>query len=207
MPLIYQHQINGSTKLGVWHITEPENFFIDAVPLQRSITHPHKRLQHFAGRFLLLQLEPDFPFDLIKIADTRKPFLENEAFHFSISHCDDFAAVIISNEQRVGIDIEMVDEKIERIIHKFLTADENHLLTQGKTAEAGTLCWSIKESIFKWYGKGEVDFRKHIRIHSLDDSAIPGIARCSFLKQDAVKLIAQFIFLENKYLSWIISSK
>ena len=25
-----------------------------------------------------------------------------------------------------------------------------------------TILWSAKESIFKWYGNGEVDFRKHI---------------------------------------------
>ena len=89
MPLVYQQNINPFTKLGVWHINEPESFFISEVPLQREITHPHKRLQHLAGRYLLKALFPGFPYELIKVADTRKPFLENEAYHFSISHCGD----------------------------------------------------------------------------------------------------------------------
>ena len=75
MPLFYQQDINETTKLGVWKIEEPEDFFLRVVPLQRSITHPHKRLQHLAGRYLLPFLFPDFPHEEIEIADTRKPFL------------------------------------------------------------------------------------------------------------------------------------
>jgi hypothetical protein len=52
MPLIYQHQINESSHIGVWHIAEAEGFFLQKVPLQREITHWHKRLQHLAGRYL-----------------------------------------------------------------------------------------------------------------------------------------------------------
>ena len=95
MPIFYQQDIDDSTKLGIWKIEEDEDFFLEQVPLQRDITHPHKRLQHLAGRFLLKYLFPDFPVKLIKIADTKKPFLEDEAYHFSISHCDDYAAAIV----------------------------------------------------------------------------------------------------------------
>ena len=97
MPLVYQQNINATTKLGVWHIEEDEGFFLGQVSLQREITHPHKRLQHLAGRYLLKELYPDFPYDLIRIADTRKPFLENEVYHFSISHCGPYAAVMLSD--------------------------------------------------------------------------------------------------------------
>ena len=55
MPLVYQQNINAVTKMGVWHITETEDFFA-SVPLQKEITHPNKRLQHLAGRFLLKAL-------------------------------------------------------------------------------------------------------------------------------------------------------
>jgi phosphopantetheinyl transferase len=100
MPLFYQHNINELTKLGIWRIEEPESFYLEEVPLQRSITHPHKRLQHLAGRWMLKRLFPDFPYELIQIADTRKPYLANEAYHFSISHCGDFAAAIVSRDHR-----------------------------------------------------------------------------------------------------------
>ena len=65
MPLFYQHNINDSTKLAVWHIREDENFFKEKVTIQKEITHPHKRLQHLGGRYLLKILHPDFPLHLI----------------------------------------------------------------------------------------------------------------------------------------------
>ncbi|MEO6454267.1 MAG: 4-phosphopantetheinyl transferase, partial [Ginsengibacter sp.] len=91
MPLFYQHTINDATKISIWHIVETEDFFLNKVPLPGIVTHWHKRLQHLAGRYLLQELCPGFPYHLIEIAGTRKPFLANEKYHFSISHCGDYA--------------------------------------------------------------------------------------------------------------------
>src|SRR5258705_8617683 len=124
MPIFFQHQISDTTRLGIWKIEETEEFFKGNVPLHRDVTHPHKRLQHLAGRFLLQFLFPDFPYELIRIADTRKPFLQEEQFHFSISHCGDYAAAIVSKERRVGVDIEIPTEKVLKIVHKFLEEKE-----------------------------------------------------------------------------------
>src|SRR5436190_24350821 len=129
MPMVYQQNINSCTRLGVWHITEAESFFIEQVPVQRNITHPHKRLQHLAGRFLLKELYPNFPYELIRIADTRKPFLENEAYHFSISHCGPYAAVIVSSDFRVGTDVELTTAKVEKVKHKFLSPIEQEIIS------------------------------------------------------------------------------
>ena len=124
MALFYQHNINETTKLAIWKIEEEAYFFLEQVPLQREITHPHKRLQHLAGRYLLRFLFPDFPFDEILIADTHKPYLPEEQYHFSISHCGNYAAAIVSSTQRVGIDIEIPTPKVLRITHKYLHTDE-----------------------------------------------------------------------------------
>ncbi|HXB29781.1 MAG TPA: hypothetical protein VNW49_08180, partial [Puia sp.] len=106
MPLFYQHNINESTKLAIWHITEDEDFFLLRVPLKRDVSHAQKRLQHLAGRYLLTELFPDFPLKEIMIADTRKPYLEYEQYHFSISHFGQYAAAIVSSTNRVGVDVE-----------------------------------------------------------------------------------------------------
>ena len=124
MPLFYQQDINETSRLGVWRITESPDFFLAQVPVHRGITHPHKRIQHLAGRFLLRHLFPDFPMEMIMVADTRKPFLEDESFHFSISHCGDWAAAIVSRVNRVGIDVEMITPRIHRIVPKFLHPSE-----------------------------------------------------------------------------------
>ena len=212
MPMVYQQNINPYTRLGVWHITEPESFFIQKVPVQRNITHPHKRLQHLAGRFLLKELFPNFPYELIRIADTRKPFLENEAYHFSISHCGDYAAVMVSSENRVGVDVEGISSKVEKVKHKFLSAVEQEMLQAlvqgnllGHHTKFLTLAWSIKESLFKWYGVGEMDFIEHMHIENIiaDDNA--GIAHCKVSRDKETDLIAHFLFFNNNCISWVMS--
>ncbi len=202
MPLVYQQNINAVTKIGVWHIAETEDFF-KAVPLQKEITHPHKRLQHLAGRFLLKDLYPDFPLSLIKIADTRKPFLEDEAYHFSISHCRDYAAVLISKALRAGVDIEMVNEKIDRIIPKFLTAEECFLFAGGEIKKTATLFWSVKESVYKWQGTGGTDFKKHIRIEKFTGNLDEGVVHCLFRNQ--TQLQVHYLFFNNNFLTWVLS--
>src|SRR4051812_11343628 len=192
MPIFFQQDIDEDTRMAIWKIEEEESFFLPHVPLQREITHPHKRLQHLAGRYLLRYLFPDFPTELIRIADTRKPFLEDEAYHFSISHCGDYAAVIVSRKERVGLDIEIVSDKPARIQDKFLSETERLIVnrewsivnaattsdrispqdSQNTTANPKletpnhllTLLWSAKEAMFKWWGKGKVDFSEMLHV-------------------------------------------
>ena len=122
MPLFYQHNINQETKLGIWFIEEPESFFLEKVPLKRDVSHPFKRRQHFAGRYLLSFLFPDFPLQEIRIADTRQPFLASEKYHCSISHCGNYAAAIVSTNSRVGVDIELIMPRIETLAREVGTS-------------------------------------------------------------------------------------
>jgi 4'-phosphopantetheinyl transferase EntD len=177
MPLFYQHNINDDTKLGIWHIEEPESFFLEKVPLKRDVSHPFKRRQHLAGRYLLVYLFPDFPVEEIRIADTRQPFLVDDLYHFSISHCGSFAAAIISRSSRVGVDIELVTPRIGLVAEKFLNEGEMHFFNEDYSMfleqwglrgriqqEFLTLIWSAKEALFKWYGRGELDFKRHMQL-------------------------------------------
>ncbi len=203
MPLVYQQNINAVSKMGVWHITEKENFFLQQVPLHKEITHPHKRLQHLAGRWLLKELYPDFPLQLIKIADTRKPFLPGEAFHFSISHCGDYAAVVVSKEYRVGVDIEAITDKIQRIIPKFLTAAEQEFLNKDSISKNATLLWSVKEAVYKWKSTGGVDFKKHINIKSIQRAADEGVVHCMF--DNKTDLQVHYLFFSKHSLTWLLT--
>ncbi len=169
--MFYQHNINGDTRLAIWKIEEHDEYFLSHVPLNREVTHPYKRLQHLAGRFLLPSLFPDFPLRSILIADTRKPYLEDEQYHFNISHCGNYAAAIASTSERVGIDIELVTSRILRIAPKFINEQEESFLNEWKHLsglynELVTVIWSAKEAIFKWYGNGGVDFRNHMQLQN-----------------------------------------
>lgn len=208
MPIYYQQNINDFTQLAVWKIEEQEAFFTQKVSLQQQVTHPHKRLQHLAGRFLLPYLFADFPSELIQIADTRKPFLPNEAYHFSISHCGDYAAAIVSSTQRVGVDIELVTHRVNKIRHKFLhiTELENwHIeaLEEQEKYQTLTLLWSAKEAMFKWWGRGDIDFSEcmHVDASILQSS---GVLKAVFRKDDFVAHLNLHYQLNNELsLVWV----
>lgn len=203
MPLFYQHNINETSKLAVWHITEDENFFLAKVHLKKIINHPHKRLQHLAGRYLLRLLEPSFPLHLIEIAHSNKPLLSNESFHFSISHCRDFAAAIVSENELVGIDVELVQPKIEFIKHKFLSGREQKLLP-ALTPQMLTLLWSCKEAVYKWYGRGELDFKKHMIIQKISiNNNSEGKIELRFMKEEEKDLCIQFHLFHDLCLAWV----
>jgi len=209
MPLFYQHNINQHTKLSVWKISEPEDFFLEKVSLQKEITHKHKRLQHLAGRYLLRILHPQFPIQLIETAESKKPFLPNQNLHFSISHCGDFAAAIISKDKLVGIDVELVCAKIENIKHKFLSTTELELVTKTGSGlniqnyDLLTLCWSVKETIFKWYGKGGIDFKKNMIIRHISFKNEEGLVSARFEKGQSVLLSVHCKFFGNLCLTWV----
>ena len=208
MPVFYEH-INDFAKIAIWHIAEEKNFFLERVPLQREITHPHKQLQHLAGRYLLQHLYPDFPYHLIEIADTRKPYLPNEEYHFSISHCGDYGAVIVSKDHRVGIDIELVTAKVERIKHKFL--NDHELWTIGKQSlnqqlHKLTLLWCCKEAVFKWYASGGVDFKDDIQLHPHSLHTDEGMINCRFVKEEITDLIIRHKYFDGLCLAWVATS-
>ncbi len=216
MPLFHQHRINETTKLGIWQITEAENFFLTQVMLQQDITHPHKRLQHLAGRYLLKYLFPDFPYEEILIADTRKPYLQNEQYHFSISHCGDYAAAIVSATHRVGIDIEIPSPKVERVAHKFIHEGEKKFLVNGEWSMVNrelstlngqllTVLWSAKESLFKWYSLGGIDFKEHMQLSGIiqtqnDSLLLP----FTFKKENPVLLHVHSKLFDEIVLSWVL---
>ena len=122
--------------------------------------------------------------------------MKDEAYHFSISHCGDYAGVIVSKNRKVGIDIELFTPKIERIAHKFVTNSEwaivsgngkretsdvsggksmvnsewsmeGNALATSQRVNMLTLLWSCKEALFKWYGLGEVGFIRHMELKQL----------------------------------------
>ena len=218
MALFYQHNINETTRLAVWAIEEEEDFFLAKVPISRNIVHPHKRLQHLAGRYLLQWIFPGFPYDEILIADTKKPFLPNEQYHFSISHCGNFAAAIASRNQRVGIDIEISTPRVFNIVHKFLsekerqdfglTADNVSSILQNITpnSQLPTLLWSAKEALFKWWGWGDVDFSKMLPLQYFEMQQ-QGTIASAFIKEEInVPLEVQYRIFEQVHLCWVNSS-
>lgn len=211
MPLFYQENINEYTRLAVWKIEEQEAFFTDTVTVQRTIQHPHKRLQHLAGRYLLSFLFPRFPSWLIRIAGTRKPFLEGQPYQFSISHSDDYAAAIVSTACSVGIDVELRSPKVTVIRRKFLSDRDAGVLLAGvddvQTEELRlTIAWSAKEAVYKWWGLGEVNFKEDIIFNTHKMNGEEGHLDCTFNKPAPRPVQVHYRLFGSLVLAWVVEA-
>ncbi|PSK95066.1 4'-phosphopantetheinyl transferase family protein [Taibaiella chishuiensis] len=166
MPIYNQWQNGGHTRAVIWKIEEPEDFFIGHTGLVSDRKSAIRRLEYLATRYLLGLSWPGFPIDQIAVSPLGKPFLPGTPLHFSISHSYPYVAVAIDTQQEVGIDIQVIQPKILRLQNKFLSPAEQAMC--GDEPALITLAWAAKEAVFKRYGKGAVDFIRHMPITHMD---------------------------------------
>jgi len=201
MPLYSSTDLPYDTRLAIWTIAEPELFFTGRYVPPVGITHPRKRLEHAAGRYLLTHLFDDFPVKDIQVSDTKKPYLNDARYHFSISHSGQYAAALVSQQHNVGMDLQAWDEKLLRIAPKFLHDTEKAF--SGKDLQLNTTIWCAKEAAFKWYGKGEVDFSEHMILEPFETAQKK--IRLHFRKPDCDHLLELEVRLTPEFaLVWVI---
>jgi phosphopantetheinyl transferase (holo-ACP synthase) len=70
-------------------------------------------------------------------------------------------------------------------------------------AQCLTLCWSVKESVFKWWGRGEVDFKKDIVLKKITGSAAQGSVHCIF--KNEFELDIHYLFFNSNFLTWVLT--
>jgi phosphopantetheinyl transferase len=207
MPLLHLHTISPTTRLAVWHITEPEAYFAEVAAHARPIAHPHKRLQHLCGRYLLRHLAPDFSLADLVAEQNNKPFLPGHPYHFSVSHTANLAAAMVSTTLQVGIDVEVYSRKMQDIRHKFLTAEEEMMLVQDTPLltdiQRLTLAWSAKETLFKWLGQSGIDFKAHLRLQRIIVKGENGLIVAQLGKFRYTEVRVAYSLAEEWVLSWL----
>ena len=118
MPIYQTNNVSETIKVAVWRITETEDELLNKLMNlgfeSASIyqTKNKNRLKQWVATRLLLN---EF-FKNVKIIydDLGKPSLDN-GWKISISHSNDFAAIILNKNKACGIDIEKVTSKIGKI--------------------------------------------------------------------------------------------
>jgi 4'-phosphopantetheinyl transferase len=122
-------------------------------------------LHWLASRVLIRYLFSGHVIEVLK-DEFNKPSLTIGGFpyHLSITHSFQYAAVIISKTRTVAIDMERFDERIQRVKYKFTRKDEFAYLQPDEESKMLTVIWSAKETLYKYYGKKELDFKLNLRI-------------------------------------------
>lgn len=118
-----------------------------------------------ASRFLLSTYLRELGQVELFIEPSGKPILKGVDQFISISHNRDMVAVAIS-ETAVGIDVLYRDSRMEHLHSKFTTTSE---LSENdvEREDALHLIWSAKESAFKAYGKGGLDYKRDILVRNM----------------------------------------
>ncbi|HKR04386.1 MAG TPA: 4'-phosphopantetheinyl transferase superfamily protein [Bacteroidia bacterium] len=171
MPLLYDKQISEQSRICIWEINEsPEELLqmgrITMDELEQAGKKTLKRqLEWLTTRFLLKQmLSADEQIELF-YDEYGKPHLKGHKEHISISHTKQFVAVISHNFKRVGIDIEIVTPRIEKISHRFLSRKELEWTKENYSLEKLFIVWGAKESAFKIYSAGGIEFKEMLEVN------------------------------------------
>lgn len=169
MPLYKTITVNKETSLAIWKVEETEEHLWKGVELTDHCQNRFNGMKSDLHRkaFLsirhLLALYNYVDADLV-YDDNGKPHLKDGNF-ISITHSHNFTAIIISESEEVGIDIEMQRDKILRIAHKFTPFEEYRTLANtAAIIRKLTIVWGAKESLYKIYGHRGVSFLHHINV-------------------------------------------
>jgi phosphopantetheinyl transferase len=192
-------------KLGIWKIEEQMNFFADQIPFQSTASHASRQIQQLATRFLLHVLYKDFPYAAIEINEAGKPSIQDNQLQFNLSHTQSLAAAILSNTKSVGIDAEKINSRVLKIQHKFINEVEAVNLvgkTESEQISILTKYWTIKEAVYKWWGKGSVDFANDICI--LSNLHEEEVVKVNFGKEDRILLEVNSFQLDDHWISYVV---
>lgn len=206
MAIAYRQQVDEDTAFALWKIEEDAEELYQQLQLNDEekaylqLLSKGKRNLHWLGTRVLLRkmLETDEFIDC-QIDAHGKPYLTNQPFHISLSHSFDYAAVMISRSQPVGIDIELIKEKVERIAPKFMKPAELAFIDPQHTIEHLYVCWCAKEAVYKCFGRKEVSFLDniHLRAFHYEEKGSINVS----LKKDVIDLeFAVGYFQFNNYM-------
>lgn len=211
MALYLTKELDNTAKIGVWEITETEDELreLSSTPSDEMeeisfIKSESLRKQRLAVRALLNELFGEKVY--LAHHDNGKPYIENDSINISITHTDRFVAVILDQNDEVGIDIESLDRDFSAVEKKALSEDEIDDLDDDKTEKNEQLAiyWCAKEAIFKKISRYNVDFAEQIEIERFrsDDE---GELEATFIHEDGYEeeFELEYITFDRHVLVWV----
>jgi 4'-phosphopantetheinyl transferase len=172
MAIAYSKQIDDSTEFALWKIEEGAEDLYAQLQLDdeekafvEQLKHSKRHLHWLATRVLLRTMLHTDEYIDCKIDAHGKPYLVTLPYHISLSHSFKYAAVMISKNGQVGIDIEQIQQKVERIAPRFLNPGELKAAKQDpQLVESLYAYWCAKEAVYKCHGQKNVSFANDISL-------------------------------------------
>ena len=214
MPIVYNKNIDDHSVLAIWKIEETEEEMLAGLQLKQheldliSSFNNGKRLLHWLStRLLLRTLLNTAEYIDCKFDEDGKPYLVNSEYQISLSHSYDYAAVMISKEFAVGVDIELIKHKIKSIKHKFLSDIELAQKQIGNNTEGLYVAWCAKEAIYKWHGKKGLEFKRDIHIKPFKLKAEGSLSATVALPGGTRALTVNYFKTKDGYMLGYVANK
>lgn len=194
MPNYAHHTFEGGG-VAIWHITETSAELYAQLATHRydaslqSMTNEGRRAEWVAVRLLVKQL---FGSECeVAYHPTGRPYLKDCDVHISISHTRGYAAVAYSTKGPIGLDIEHISDRVERIATRFTSQSESQYIdlhTGHERLMYHLINWSAKETLYKLYDAPTMTEFKvafHVAPYQLSES---GLLTVSVSTGDEVKV-------------------
>lgn len=210
MALAYQRSIDPNTSFALWKIEEPADELIAQLQLREhergyldTLINGKRNLHWLSTRVLLRTMLDTNSYIDCQIDEHGKPYLVNFPHFISLSHSFDYAAVMISKTRPVGIDIELIKDKIERIAHKFMSEEELSFIDSGNRTEHLYISWCAKEAIYKLQGKKNVSFLDNIRLKAFNYKSHGSFKACLELENSRKEFEVHFEKMEGYMIGYV----
>ncbi|HUX59596.1 MAG TPA: 4'-phosphopantetheinyl transferase superfamily protein [Bacteroidales bacterium] len=169
MGCITKHFLNEFSILGVWKIEEDLASMLDMVVLDSDEKKKYKvfksnsrKLEFLSVRALLSELigkEAKIVYN-----KNNKPFLKDGSRFISISHSHKLTAILLSTNEKVGIDLEFMSSNIAALAFKFINRKEKIAKETDERKYHLYIHWCAKEALYKICDKEGIRIQKDITI-------------------------------------------
>ena len=196
------------SRIGVWQISESEEELkvLSSVPSDELeeisyIRNESLRKQRLAVRALLDQMFEEKVY--LSHHDNGKPYIENNAINISITHTNKYVAVILAEDEEVGIDCESLDRDFSAVEKMALSEDEKDDLDDDKRNEHLAIFWCAKEAVYKKMSRYNVDFAEQIEIDDFNPRE-DGFLEATFVDKDGdtEEINLQYMTFDRHVLVW-----
>ena len=209
MGLYLKKKLDNDAEVGVWQITETEEELkeLSSTPTDEMeeisfIRSESLRKQRLAVRALLNTMFDDKVY--LSHHDNGKPYIENNPINISITHTAKYVAVILHEEENVGIDIESLDRDFSVVEKKALSEDEIEDLEDEKRNEQLAIYWCAKEAIFKLLSRYNVDFAEQIEVERFRPRGEGELEATFTYKDEEEEFDLEYITFDRHVLVWVV---
>ena len=211
MALYLRKKLDNKAEIAVWQVTETEEELMNltSVPTDELeeimlFRSESQRRQKLAVRALINEVFEEKMY--LNHHDNGKPYLENSVTNISITHTEKYVAIIIHDDEEVGIDIESLDRNFAAVEKKALSEDEiEDLEDDDKKNEQLAIYWCAKEAIFKRMSQNRVVFAEQIEVEKFNVRK-EGELEATFIHKDEHEedFELEYMIFDRHVLVWLV---